>query len=59
MDFVTRFIDTYSPGLSENSRAIFKKNVYVKDYKKGDIIANIGEVASNFFFIKIWCYSQF
>lgn len=52
MDFITRFIDAYSPNLSESSRAIFKKNVFVKNFKKGDIIAKIGEVSTNFYLLK-------
>ena len=52
MDFVTRFIDTYSTNLSVNSRTLFKKIVHLQNYKKGDIIANEGEIATNFFLLK-------
>lgn len=52
MDFVTRFIDTYSPNLSVKSRDIFKGNVSVRNYKKGEIIANKGEVATKFYLLK-------
>jgi CRP-like cAMP-binding protein len=52
MDFVTRFIDAYSPNLSVNSRTLFKEIVHLKNYKKGDIIADEGEIATNFFLLK-------
>ena len=52
MDFVTRFINVYSPNLSDKSRVIFNKIVSLKSLKKGDVIANIGEVATHFFLLK-------
>ena len=52
MDFVTRFIDAYSPNLSVSSRILFKKNVHIKNYKKGDVIANQGEIATHFYLLK-------
>ncbi len=52
MDFVTRFINAYSPHLSEKSRKIFESNIQVKSYKKGDIIVNQGEIPTNFYILK-------
>ena len=52
MDFVTRFINAYSPNLSEKSRKIFESNIEVKSFKKGDIIVNQGEIPTNFYILK-------
>ena len=52
MDFVTRFINAYSPNLSDTSRKIFESNIQVKTYKKGDIIVNYGEIPTNFYILK-------
>mgnify|MGYP000305087145 FL=1 len=52
MDFVTRFINAYSPNLSEKSRKIFEANIQVKSYKKGDVIVNYGEIPTHFYILK-------
>lgn len=52
MSFITRFIDAYSPNLSVNSRTLFEQNVHIKNYKKGDVIVNEGEIATHFYLLK-------
>ncbi|MFN0730022.1 Crp/Fnr family transcriptional regulator [Polaribacter gochangensis] len=52
MDFVSNFINTYSPNLSKKSRVIFESNIQFKFYKKGDIIVNAGEIPTNFYILK-------
>jgi len=52
MNFVTRFINAYSPNLSEKSRIIFESKIQVKSYKKGDVIVNYGEIPTHFYILK-------
>ncbi len=52
MDFVSNFINTYSPNLSKKSRQIFESNIQLKYYKKGDVIVNAGEIPTNFYILK-------
>jgi len=52
MDFVSRFINTYSPDLSSRSREVFESNIELKTFKKGDVIVNLGEIPTNFYILK-------
>lgn len=52
MNFITRFFEAYSPNISEKSKALFEKNVTLKNYKKGDVIVGEGHLAENFYLLK-------
>jgi CRP-like cAMP-binding protein len=52
MDFVSKFLNAYSPDLSKKSRQIFESYIQLKSFKKGDIIVNLGEIPTNFYILK-------
>lgn len=52
MDFVSQFINAFSPDLSEKSRKIFKSYIQLQSFKKGDIIVNYGQIPTNFYILK-------
>lgn len=52
MDFTDRFIEKFSPELSESSKNIFKSNIELKNFKKGDVFVNYGEIPAYFYILK-------
>lgn len=52
MDIISKFINTYSPNLSENSRNIFQSFIVPKSFKKGEILVNAGDISAKFFVLK-------
>tara|TARA_R110002124_G_scaffold137727_6_gene300722 strand:- start:2585 stop:3163 length:579 start_codon:yes stop_codon:yes gene_type:complete len=52
MDFVSEFINAYSPNLSKKSRQIFESYIELKTFKKGDVIVNFGEIPTSFYILK-------
>lgn len=52
MDFVKSFTDMFLPSLSKGSLEKFRLLVSVKEYSKGDIIVDEGEIPTKFYILK-------